>query len=448
MIANVKAVSHGFNVVNYITGESATKKHPEKIFHVHDRFMPEGLSASGIWESMKLSVAKYPRHVDNSVFRIEISPAAEHTADFTQNDWRQLWDDFMCEFDRQEFRKKGKLTSGKTHFADSKQTVWVHFESKSSIPHLHAVVCRVDENGRINNDHDVHLRAQHAAEQVALSRGWKLASTIHEERRPQISNDCYKALKSMRHFDLMDYFHRLERMGYQVKANTPDENGIIHGYSVNINGCRYKGSELGKGRDLTVTNLPKTWQKLQNQMKQDELTNEARAKAQLVGTLPCKEEEADRQRSSLQQTNVSPRPVMRPQAIPEQQPVQEPQYIPAYSYRDYYHPFDDSSRYNFHDSETHEDVSLFIPSEVKDILDKEFDYTEVFNWRQLTDMAVQLFVGYLDAATSMQPSGGGGGGNETGWGRKKDEGDLEFARRCAQSARRSLGVKPKLRIKR
>ena len=43
----------------------------------------------------------------------------------------------------------------------------LHLESKSGIPHLHGAFCRIDEQGRINNDHDIHLRAQRAAERVA-----------------------------------------------------------------------------------------------------------------------------------------------------------------------------------------------------------------------------------------------------------------------------------------
>ena len=30
----------------------------------------------------------------------------------------------------------------------------------------------MDKNGCINNDHDIHIRAQRAAERVALKRGW------------------------------------------------------------------------------------------------------------------------------------------------------------------------------------------------------------------------------------------------------------------------------------
>ena len=172
MIGKAKSISHGINDIRYITGESRNKKHPERIFHVGDNLLPPGLDATGIWDSMRLTLEKSKR-VKNSVIRIEVSPAPEHTKDFTIDDWQRLWDDFTDEFDNIELLdKNGKTYSPKTALKGSKGTVWLHLESKSGIPHLHGAFCRIDERGNINNDHDIHLRAQRAAERVALKRGW------------------------------------------------------------------------------------------------------------------------------------------------------------------------------------------------------------------------------------------------------------------------------------
>ena len=49
---------------------------------------------------------------------------------------------------------------------------------------------------------------------------------------------------------------------------------------------------------------------------------------------------------------------------------------------------------------------------------------------------IVYFIGclrYLDAATSMATSSGGGS-DTGGWGRDKDEDELEWARRCARMA--------------
>ena len=229
MIAKAKSISHGINALNYITGVSANKKHPEKIYHIYDNFLPPGIDPLGIWNSVRLDSLSRPR-MKNNLIRIEISPASEHTRNYTSDDWKQLWQDFVTEFDRQEMKDKtGRLLSPRTNLAGSKSTVWLHLESDSGTPHLHAVVSRLDENGNINNDRNIHLRAQRAAERIARKRGWQTAANIHDINRQSVSRDCLDVLSQMREWSLEDYFARLESKGYDVKVRT-DEKGIIRGY--------------------------------------------------------------------------------------------------------------------------------------------------------------------------------------------------------------------------
>ena len=197
MIAKAKSISHGINDISYITGESRNKKHPERIFHVKDNLLPPGLDATGIWDSMRLTLDKFKK-IKNSVIRIEVSPAPEHTKDFTITDWEKLWDEFMDEFDNIElYDKNGRTYSPKTNLTGSKGTVRLHLESKSGIPHLHGAFCRIDEQGRINNDHDIHLRAQRAAERVALKRGWTTAAEVRDTNIGQVNRDCMEILQAM-----------------------------------------------------------------------------------------------------------------------------------------------------------------------------------------------------------------------------------------------------------
>ena len=125
-----------------------------------------------MFEAIKFKCADYPR-LKNNIIRIEISPAEEYTRDCTAADWTKLWEEFAAEFDNQEIidGRTGKVISPKTHIARSKATVWLHRDSRSGIPHLHAAVCRVDESGELNNDHQIHLRAQRAAERIAPQVG-------------------------------------------------------------------------------------------------------------------------------------------------------------------------------------------------------------------------------------------------------------------------------------
>ena len=61
-------------------------------------------------------------------------------------------------------------------------------------------------------------------------------------------------------------------------------------------------------------------------------------------------------------------------------------------------------------------------------------------------VAMLLFAGYIDAATSMSEScGGGGSAPSSGWGKKDDEDDWRFAHRCAQMAHSMCKPKPRNR---
>ena len=221
MIAKAKSISHGINDIGYITGESRNKKHPERIFHVKDNLLPPGLDATGIWDSMRLTLEKSKR-VRNSVIRIEVSPAPEHTKDFTVADWEKLWDDFMGEFDSIELcDRNGRTYSPKTNLTGSKGTVRLHLESKSGAPHLHGAFCRIDEQGRINNDHDIHLRAQRAAERVALKRGWTTAAEVRDTNIGQVNRDCLEILQSMESWSWPEYAARLRGKGYELVSIRP-----------------------------------------------------------------------------------------------------------------------------------------------------------------------------------------------------------------------------------
>lgn len=100
-----------------------------------------------------------------------MSPSPEHTQFYDIEDWQNLWQEFAEEFDKLVITgKDGKVRSRPTNLAGSKYSVWLHTESKGEVPHLHAAVCRLDEDGNINNDHNIHLRAQRAAERVAKTR--------------------------------------------------------------------------------------------------------------------------------------------------------------------------------------------------------------------------------------------------------------------------------------
>lgn len=404
MIAKAKAISHGINAIRYITGESQNKKHPEKIHRILDNLLPSQPDSLGIWNSMQLTLSRF-RPIKSSVIRIELSPSAEHTKFFDTEDWQKLWQDFVAEFDKQVIiGKDGKVRSCPTNLANSKYTVWLHTESEGGVPHLHAVVCRMDEDGNINNDHNIHLRAQRAAERVARKRGWTTAAQVRNSNIHQVNRDCMDALKSMQSWSWEEYKNALIGKGYIVHERK-DGNGILRGYALVNGNTKYKASELGVGRNLMISKLPKTWEKLHYQSR--------------VSTLSNKPKET--------QTEQTPKPSMSDN----------------HTQYNTYRPGTVSYTLNHENQEHH----FYIPERVLDCFNDEFDYRFVSNSHELTDMAVAIFVGLLETPNVATGGAGGGSQSDLPW-RDKDEDDLQWTRRCTRAASRLLGKKPKTGLKR
>lgn len=422
MIANAKAVAHGIRAMLYVSGESRNKKHPEKITRICDNFMPQGMDATGIWTEMKFATMNHP-NIKNNVIRMEISPAMEHTRDFTLDDWRQLWNDFAAAFDSQEIRDKdGKVISPHTNVSGSKSSVWLHEESKSGIPHLHAIVCRVDEDGNINNDHAIHLRAQRAAEKVARQRGWTTAMHIHEMNIPQVSADCLEALRELDKWSWDGYKKLLSAKGYELHLRK-DKKDVMRGYVLCKGSTRFKASELGKGRNLTASRIRLTWEKLH----------------------PEQDKQKTKQASPTPKPTaiLTPKPPVPNAAKQKPQPVIR-QHNPVYENYTDYKPNRLPTEFE-HDGKTYK---RYLPDKVLDFFNNEFDYQELTNWQDLQNLAMAYFT--LIASPYEMTSGGGGGGSlsDLKWGRDPEEDEIEFARRCAREASHRLGTQKKSGMKR
>ena len=395
MIAKAKAISHGINGIRYITGESHNKKHPEKIHRIMDNLFPSHLDAMGIWNAMHLSLCGY-NNMKNSVIRIELSPSAEHTRFFTPEDWKALWLEFIAEFDKQKIQdSKGKVISKQTNLMNSKHTVWLHTESNGGVPHLHGAVCRVDDEGNINNDHHIHIRAQRAAEQVALRRGWITAAQVRTANIHQLNNDCMEIIRNLPEWSWVSYKAALIRKGYSVHERR-DKDNCLRGYTLQKGNARYKASELGVARNLMVTKLQRTWEK------------------EHVGR--------NNKANFVNRINEAP--------------------LRLHNYT-IYHPTSIPYTVN-HNGTNHK---FYIPEKIMDFFDNEFDYRFISNAQELTDMAVSIFVGLIAAQDVNVGGGGGGSQSDLPW-RDKDDDDMKWARKCALAASRSLGKKPKTGFRR
>lgn len=395
MVAKAVSISHGINCIRYISGESKNKENPELIYRVKDNLLPCELDAQGIWDLMKAGAP-----MKKNVIRMEISPAMEHTENFTMKDWQKLWDDFVRDFDRIEMTdENGKVYSHKTNIANSIYSVWLHYESDSGIPHLHAAVCRKDHFGTTNNDHNIHIRAQEAAQNVALQRGWITAAEIHKMNADKVADDLMDILRAMPSWSWNDYAARIRAKGYTIMIRSGKKG--VYGYSIGKDKARFKASELGTGRKLTASRIENTWNKLHSQS-----AAKAKQPVKLAGTKPV--------------APVVSKPVVSHKQV-----------------TDYTSWREGTSRYELsHGGKTSQ---FYIPNDVMQIFDDEFDCREIVNWQELTDMAVALFVGLTALDTVSTGSGGGGSSNDDNWRDRKDEDEIERARRCARAAAAHLG---------
>ena len=270
----------------------------------------------------------------------------------------------------------------------------------------------MDEDGNINNDHQIHLRAQRAAEAVARKRGWKTAQTIRKTNIQTVSEDCMAVLKSMPQWSWDMYIRKLEAKGYDVRLRN-DKGNAIRGYVLRKGNAKYKASELGTGRNLMASKIESTWAKLHQ-------TDNRQAQRPV-----------QRQTSMLQG-----RPSLIQRAMVDNRLEQRNNFI----VERYTSPASDRNKVCIEHGGT--DFTRYIPKDIIHFFDDEFDYREVANWQPLTNLAMAYFT--MLAVPDVVPSGGGGGSSsDQGWGRDRDEDEKDWARRCAQAATVKLGRKPK-----
>lgn len=394
MIAKARAISHGANSMRYVVN-----KDKADIIKLH--LLPDNVAAESLWSRMLIHQAKFlgehSKAIKNNMIRIEVSPTAEETKEWTNADWEKLADDFIREFDSIDLSEKTKRAKDKhTNLRNSQYVVSLHRDSKSDILHLHIDANRIDNDGNINNDHNIHIRAMAAANNIAKRRGWIQASDISMQNKQEITNACMDALRSMDRFDWNDYVERLKQYGYDVMQQKDSQN-IVRGYSIKRGNSTYNSSSLGKGRNLMPSKIEATWKELHKEVLQKENADIDNHEKNTSEELQTAKNARCRNCNEFQSQSLV------------------------------HH----SINWNYCDYE------IDILSNVNDILMQDVSLPENNVFATINDLqrtAVLLFAGYLDAATQMSESTGGGGSTPDGWGRDKDEDDLEWARRCAKMA--------------
>lgn len=384
MIAKASTISHGANAIRYSVNK-------EKADIVKANLLPDNISPEAMYGRMMLVQRKFAENINKgrplgrNVIRIEISPSEEESRGWTMNDWASLSNEFIRVFDSIDLSGKTKRASSKqTNLKGSQYIAALHRDSKSGILHLHIDANRVDMEGRINDSHKIGERAVMAANIINERRGWMQSEEIGIRHRQEISVCCMEILRKMDKFSWKQYEAELTKRGYKVHLQEK-ESGGVYGYSIKRGNSIYKSSVLGIGRSLTPSKIEATWAKLHPQERKSEPT-----------------------KPISQQTRTA-------DITPISQPVIKHYNIATDEYHSYH---------------------VEIPEAPDNIIRQNCSLEEAHPLAKLEEIqhtALLLFAGYLDAATSMATSSGGGS-DTGGWGRDKDEDELEWARRCARMA--------------
>ena len=392
MIAKAATISHGGNALRY-----SVNKDRSDIVKVN--FLPDNISAEAMYQRMMLHQKRFAPMVNHghplkrNVIRMEVSPTKEESEGWTLDDWERLAEEYVRAFDSIDLSKRAKRAAAKsTNVSNSQYVVALHRDAKSGIPHLHIDVNRVDMTGHVNDDHLIAERAVTAAHIINERRGWNLPEVISKRRRQQIANTCMAVLRSLPQFSWSDYAAGLKVLGYDIRLQR-DSKGIVRGYSVLSGNSAYKSSEPGTGRLLMPSKIATTWAKIHGEQ-----------------CAPERPEQQKQQSSKTNETTQTREPTNRPTSVVMHYDIAT----------DEYH------HYHVAISEAADES---IRKECAIPQDNPFATIE-----DIQNTALLLFAGYIDGATSMSASGGGGGSDMSGWGRDKDEDDLQWARRCARMA--------------
>ncbi|MCE8474895.1 relaxase [Bacteroides sp. AF18-33] len=391
MIAKASTISHGANAIRYSINK-------EKADIVKANLLPDNISPEAMYGRMMLVQRKFAENINKgrplgrNVIRIEISPSEEESRGWTMDDWASLSNEFIRVFDSIDLSGKTKRTSSKqTNLKGSQYIVALHRDSKSGILHLHIDVNRVDMDGKVNDSHKIGERAVMAANIINERRGWVQSEEIGIRHRSEISDSCMEILRTMDNFSWQRYETELMKRGYKVHLQEK-KGGGVYGYSIKRGNSIYKSSILGVGRNLTPSKIEATWAKLHPLERKFEQTKPVPLQTRTADTTP------------FIQPQTTPHPVIKHYDIKT----------------DEFHKFH---------VEIPEAADIIIQQNCS--LEKAHPLAKI---EEIQHTALLLFAGYLDAATSMAASSGGGGSDTSGWGRDKDEDELEWARRCARMA--------------
>ena len=290
--------AHAANAINYVIDKEKARKEDKPVFLAANNIELNPLtdkpySPVEVLMDMQLLQAASRHRAENPFWRIELCPPKEECRDWTMEQWDRFCrdcvtvldsTDYKAEvmrakngqpvFDKRTGRPKVKVSGKRTMLAGSQYIATVHFDTGK--PHVHIVANRLTMDGQMQDTHKCKERAKMAADIIAERYGWVKAEERTNHRMERIHDAAIKVLKGMDAWDIETYFAKMRKNGFEVEP-TYDSQGVCRGYSIgeklyDLDGnysstVMYKASakKFGHGRDLMVSKLYGTWQKLHSE---------------------------------------------------------------------------------------------------------------------------------------------------------------------------------------
>ena len=287
--------AHAANAISYVLDKEKARKENKPVFLAANNIELNPLTGKPyspveVLMDMQLLQASSKHKVENPFWRIELCPPKEECRDWTMEQWDKFCKDSVKVLDSTDYkqevvrdkdgypvidkrtgRPKVKVSGKRTMLGRSQYIATVHFDTGK--PHVHIVANRLTMDGQMQDTHKCKERAKMAADIIAERYGWVKAEERTNHRMERIHDAAMKVLKGMDAWDIETYFAGMRRNGFEVEP-TYDSQGVCRGYSIgeklyDLDGnysstVMYKASakKFGHGRDLTVSKLYGTWQKL------------------------------------------------------------------------------------------------------------------------------------------------------------------------------------------
>ena len=292
--------AHAANAISYVLDKEKARKENKPVFLAANNIELNPLTGKPyspveVLMDMQLQQATSKHRAENPFWRIELCPPKEECRDWTMEQWERFCKDCVKVLDSTDYKTevirdmdgypvidkrtgkpKTKVSGKHTMLAKSQYIVTVHFDTGK--PHVHIVANRLTMDGQMQDTHKCKERAKMAADIIAERYGWVKAEEWTNHRMERIHDAAMKVLKGMDTWEIETYFAEMRRNGFEVEP-TYDSQGVCRGYSIgeklyDLDGnysstVMYKASakKFGHGRDLTVSKLYGTWQKLHPEME-------------------------------------------------------------------------------------------------------------------------------------------------------------------------------------